>query len=144
MKTLLTLVAVLVLQPSASWAAEVEIGEGLTPARTSEQVAAQVVGMLGSPVQGIRQAADGTVTPVPAAPEVVSMTLVRGSEIRSALPEAGIGSLPYNQVWVVRAKGNFVNLRTSRAGQPSRATAGFFVIDDANGKVVARGSFAEE
>jgi hypothetical protein len=118
----------------------VKIDEGLSPRMRAEDVAQLAATRLARGLE--RMEVDPTTSEariVPASPEILEvrcMTYDRFFKIR----DKETGELEQRVVWLVRAKGEFVNHRTSE-GQPASAhDTGYLVFDDTTGRVVAFGS----
>jgi hypothetical protein len=118
----------------------VKIDEGLSPRMRAEDVAQLAVTRLARGLE--RMDVDPTTGEprlVPATPEVLElrcMTYDKFFKIR----DKDTGELERRVVWLVRAKGEFVNHRTPE-GQPSSVhDAGYLIFDDSTGRVVAFGS----
>lgn len=120
-------VAVLALLGSSrSWGYEVEIEPGLTPRMSPSVVAgmaqsARVRGAIGS----------GTTSPT-----VTTVRCIDGSVIRDAFSHSSMKS--DSPLWIVHISGRFVE---HRAPGPTRVNdRGYFIVDDADGRIIAFGS----
>lgn len=100
---------------------------------TAEEAATTALNKLSAPFSGLR---------VHAVPEVLSVTLTTGEEVGAHLPaHAGVDTLSWDLLWVVRAKGRFS--KSTPGGSSIVKSRGFLVIDDETGRIVGEGSLEE-
>lgn len=71
-------------------------------------------------------------------PRVTKVTCLKGTSYRDAIPSARFATLPWDTVWVAEIDGRIVKA-TPHGNVASER--GFYVVDDATGKIVARGAF---
>lgn len=128
------LLAALVLSQSiASPGYEVNVRPGLVTQRTADDAAAGALERLAS----MADTASANGVALGPAARVLSVVAAMGDELLSIEPSSG-GYEPERTVWVVRAEGTFVASRGLNP-KPRVFTTGFFVIDDASGKVLVMG-----
>lgn len=120
---------------------QVRIAPDRQPRMQPENVAQLVAERLSKPIEDVGIVDEtGRVGAEPTAPRVLSLDCIHATDIRSVIPHSG-ASFEEKTVWVVRAEGRFV--KRVPLGPPIVNTTGYYVIDDATGEIVGRGSPAD-
>ena len=126
--------------PAAAGEPVVTVAPGLRAATPAAQVAQTVLERLSRhPIEGARMAGpNGELQTTPPTPEILSMTLVDGEDLASALPpDRGAPSFPGQRIWVVSARGRF-------AWKQFEHTSGYYYVDDETGEVLGFGGPARD
>jgi hypothetical protein len=110
----------------------ITIEAGLTPRMTVEQLETAVLDR----IHGMELQVGTAVRTA----RIVSVTATTSSGVEALEPGVGHPDpAPPGIQWLVRAEGTFTNNRVAPRGSPMVAATGFFVIDDADGGVIAFG-----
>lgn len=143
--TLAVVFSVVCLLPGAGIAQppySVQIEAGISPRMNPADVASLVEAVHGnSLVSG--GSSRGAAPIAPFVPQILSLHCLPGSQAHKA--EARLPSFDFprhSMVWFVKARGTFVNYRTPPGVPAQIRHTGFYVIDDATGKVLAWGGYA--
>lgn len=119
----------------------VDIQTDRVPRMSPQEVARVVKSNLARPVESLVPGDSGPQIE-PGLPEITSMRLVTRDNVNKVTDENG--QLDRRLVWVVHAKGRFVNFRVPRGSRPTVRNQGFYIISDETGNVLGFGSSTPE